>query len=195
MLLFRKPSRDLIDAFLDTQSQYGFNYPEVGATAGTIPEGYVVDHTRVRIGRGEADYRAAHAAMNRWDQLRLGWVDVVAPDRQSRAGDMVAIIARFGTVRWLNACRVVYIIDDADARLHRIGVAYGTLPDHAAVGEERFLVEWDRTNDEVYYDVLAFSRPNLRIARYGYYFMRKVQRYFGKVSAARMVRLVDDSRK
>ena len=48
----------------------------------------------------------------------------------------------------------------------------------------------DRASGEVFYDVLAFSRPNLPLARFGYYFMRKVQRHFGKVSSAAMIKMV-----
>jgi uncharacterized protein (UPF0548 family) len=57
-------------------------------------------------------------------------------------------------------------------------------------GEERFLIEWDRNRDEVWYDVLAFSRPHLLLSRMGYTYMRLVQRRFGKESAAAMVRAV-----
>jgi uncharacterized protein (UPF0548 family) len=192
MLLFRKPSAEVVGAFLKAQSQFEFTYPEVGATGGEPPKGYVVDRTRVKLGTGEATFAAARSAVERWDQLRLGWVDVGAPPGPAKVGDMVAVIAKFGRIWWLNACRIIYVIDEDTANVRRIGLGYGTLPDHAAVGEERFLVEWNRATGDVFYDVLAFSRPNLRIARYGYYFMRKVQRHFGKVSSAAMIRIVSE---
>ena len=192
MLLFRKPSPEIVRAFLEAQSKFDFTYPEVGATSGEPPKGYVVDRTRVKLGSGEKAYASAKAAVGRWDQLRLGWVDVGAPADPARVGDMVAIIARFGWIWWLNACRIIYVVDEEDDRGRRIGLGYGTLPDHAAVGEERFLVEWNRATGDVYYDVLAFSRPNLRLARLGYYFMRKVQRHFGRVSSAKMIQIVGE---
>jgi len=192
MLLFRKPSPEVIRAFLEAQSKFDFTYPEVGATLSEPPKGYVVDRTRVKLGSGEKAYTSAKAAVGRWDQLRLGWVDVEAPTGPNRVGDMVAVIARFGRIWWLNACRIIYVVDEEDAQGRRIGLGYGTLPDHAAVGEERFLVEWNRATDEVFYDVLAFSRPNLCLARFGYYFMRKVQRHFGKVSSAKMIRIIGE---
>ncbi len=190
MLLFRKPSAEVIDTFLKVQSKYDLTYREVGATAGEPPGGYVVDRTRVKLGEGETAFVTAKGAVERWDQLRLGWVDIAAPQGPARVGDTVAIIARFGRIWWLNACRVVALVDDHDGPVRRFGLAYGTLPDHAAVGEERFFVEWDRATDEVSYSVVAFSRPNLRLARLGYFFMRKVQRHFGKVSAAAMIAIV-----
>jgi uncharacterized protein (UPF0548 family) len=190
MLLFRKPSAEAVGKFLKAQSRFDFTYPEVGATASTLPEGYVVDHTRVRLGSGEAAFNAAREAIERWDQLRLGWVDVGISPGPTRAGDMVAIIARFGRIWWLNACRIIDVIDDDQGAVRRFGLRYGTLPDHAAVGEERFLVDWNRDSDEVCYDVLAFSRPHLPLARIGYSVMRRVQKHFGKVSAAKMIRIV-----
>jgi uncharacterized protein (UPF0548 family) len=68
--------------------------------------------------------------------------------------------------------------------------AYGTLPGHAESGEERFLVEWDRTTDAVHYDILAFSRPRHPLARLGYPLTRRVQRRFARDSATAMRRAV-----
>ena len=51
-------------------------------------------------------------------------------------------------------------------------IRYGTLPDHAGSGEERFLVEWDRQDGSVCYDILAFSRPRHLLARLGYPWVR-----------------------
>ena len=39
-------------------------------------------------------------------------------------------------------------------RTRKFGFAYGTLPDHAATGEERFLIEWNQDDDSVWYDIL-----------------------------------------
>ncbi len=75
-------------------------------------------------------------------------------------------------------------------RSARYGFAYGTLPDHAETGEERFLVEWDRMSGEVWYDILAFSRPHVVLTRLGYPYMRRIQRRFGRESAAAMLRAV-----
>ena len=67
---------------------------------------------------------------------------------------------------WLNACRIVYVVDE-EGPVTRFGFAYGTLPGHAGAGEERFLVEWDRASGEVWYDILAFSRPHVFLSPAG----------------------------
>jgi uncharacterized protein (UPF0548 family) len=92
-------------------------------------------------------------------------------------------------VWWLNACRIVYAVDEAGP-ISKFGFAYGTLPGHVESGEERFLVEWDRGDDAVWYDILAFSRPHHVLTRLGYPVVRRLQRRFGRDSAAAMLRAV-----
>ena len=58
------------------------------------------------------------------------------------------------------------------------------------MGEERFLIEWDRTDDSVWYDILAFSRPRHLLARLGYPFVRLMQKRFGRESGAAVLRAV-----
>ena len=75
--------------------------------------------------------------------------------------------------------------------MERFGFAYGTLPGHAERGEERFLVEWSHEDDSVFYDVLAFSRPNHLLAWLGYPFARILQRRFARDSKEAMKEAVD----
>ena len=70
----------------------------------------------------------------------------------------------------------------------KFGFAYGTLPDHAESGEEKFIVEWNEADDAVCYDILAFSRPNQFLARLGYPLIRRLQKRFAQDSAAAMKR-------
>src|SRR3954467_5767003 len=194
MKSLRRPSASTIREFLAAQAQLDFTYPEVGATATVPPAGYVVDHTRIRLGEGEAAFRAARAALMRWDQFRLGWMEAWPPGAPIRAGEVVGSVSRLLGLWWLNACRIVYVVDEA-GRVTRYGFANGTLPGHSVRGEERFLVEWDRASGEVWYDILAFSRPHLVLTRLGYPYMRRVQRRFGRESAAARVRAVKSDSK
>lgn len=50
MLSLRKPSPEVIRQFLTAQAKLDFSYSAVGATATTPPAGYVVDHTRTKLG-------------------------------------------------------------------------------------------------------------------------------------------------
>ncbi len=192
MMMLRRPSAAMIRDFLAAQAKSDFTYPEVGAMATTPPPGYVLDHTRIKLGEGEAVFRAATAALGRWDQFRLGWVEAWPPETPIQTGRVVAVVARCLGLWWLNACRIAYVVDEAGP-VTRFGFANGTLPGHSGMGEERFLIEWDRASGEVWYDILAFSRPHVFLTRIGYPYMRRVQRRFGRESATAMLRAVCDS--
>ena len=189
MILLTKPEPYLIRSFLVDQVTASFSYPEVGATQQALPIGYAVNHTRKQLGHGQAVFNSACAALKSWQHLQLGWVDCWPHNARMKVDEQIAIVGRAFGLWWLNACRVVYVIDDGHHGA-RFGYAHGTLPDHLASGEERFLVEM--TADEgVWVDVLAFSRPQTAVARVGYPLMRLAQRQFGVQSAARVRAAVD----
>ncbi len=189
MFLLCKPSALAIRAFLDSQAGLDFTYPAVGATAAEPPPGYVVDHTRIRLGAGRSTFTAALAALQRWEHFCLGWVEPCWPNTPIEPGQVVAILARVCGLWCLNACRIVYIVSEDDP-LKRFGFAYGTLPDHVESGEERFTIEWHERDDSVWYNILAFSRPNHLLVRLGYPLVRRLQKQFARDSAAAMVRAV-----
>jgi uncharacterized protein (UPF0548 family) len=141
------------------------------------------------LGAGERVFQAARAALERWEQFRLGWVEAVPPDTPIKTGAVVAVVARAAGLWWLNACRIVYTVDEVEP-VRRFGFAYGTLPAHVATGEERFLIEWDRSDNSVWYDILAFSRPNHFLTRLGYPLVRRTQKRFARESADAMRRTV-----
>ena len=119
----------------------------------------------------------------------LPWVKLCGSHTPPRTGANVAVLARVAGLWLLNACRVVYEIDE-EGPVERFGFAYGTLPAHAERGEERFLVEWCHQDDSVWYDLLAFSRPNHALAWLGYPFARRLQKRFAAGSLAAMARAV-----
>src|SRR4051812_4179238 len=125
MISLRRPSSGMIRKFLASQSRHGLTYPEVGATATTPPAGYVLGHTRSGLGQGEETFARARHALMRWEQFNLGWVEVWSPETPLRTGEVVAVIARSFGLWWLSACRIVYVVDEADP-ISRFGFAYGT---------------------------------------------------------------------
>lgn len=186
MFSLRKPSAESMRRFLSEQAVLDFSYSAVGATAATPPAGYVLDRTRIKLGEGEAVFHAAKSAMRRWEQFRLGWVEAWSPDTPIETGEVVAVLGQAIGLWWLNACRIVYVVDESGP-ISNFGFAYGTLPGHVESGEERFLIEWNRANDSVWYDILAFSRPNHILTRLGYPVVRRAQKRFGRDSAKSML--------
>jgi uncharacterized protein (UPF0548 family) len=188
----RKPSTAVLRRFLAAQGTLAFSYAAVGATAETPPAGYNLDHTRVKLGVGEPVFHAAIAAMRRWEQFRLGWVDAWSPDTPIQPGAVVAVMGWALGVWRLNACRIVYVVDETGP-ITRFGFAYGTLPGHVESGEERFLIEWNRGDDSVWFDIVAFSRPNHFLTRVGSVIMRRLQKRFAREAGEAMLRAVQQS--
>ena len=188
-LSFRKPVAESIRQFRQEQATLDFTYSAVGATAKVPPAGYVVDHTRIKLGNGEEAFEAAKSALRRWEHFHLGWVAASPNTTPIESGEVVAVLGRVFGLWWLNACRIVYVVDEVGP-ITRFGFAYGTLPGHAESGEERFLIEWDRVDDGVWYDILAFSRPNYFVTKLAYPLVRCFQKKFARGSAAAMLSVV-----
>jgi uncharacterized protein (UPF0548 family) len=135
----------------------------------------------------------AKSALERWEHFRLGWVETWPLETPIQAGQVVAVIARLFCLWLVNACRIVYLVNE-EGPVERYGFAYGTLPEHVESGEERFTVEWHEADDAVWYDILAFSRPQQLLARLGYPLTRRLQKRFARDSAAAMQRAVADAK-
>lgn len=189
MLFFSRPSDAQVDKFLAAAAKSRFSYSEVGATLSEIPPRYNVDHNRVLLGKGEALFHRAALALRDWKMFDLGWVRVYPSAPAIRTDENVAVIARWGGLYFVNACRIVDTIHE-HVPMQRFGFIYGTLEDHAESGEERFTVEWDHHKDEIWYDILAFSRPHQLLARVGYPLARRLQKRFAADSMRVMARAV-----
>lgn len=184
----RKPSAEAIDTFLQRQRGQPLAYAEVGSSCGVPPRQYTTHHHRICLGTGQRTFDVAKAAMQSWRMFPSGWLQLCWPEAPVVPGTVVAILARWGCLWWLNACRLVYVIDEIVPR-PRCGFAYGTLPDHAERGEERFTIEWCH-DDTVWYEIVAFSRPGHWLVWLGSPFARRLQKRFAVDSLAAMARAV-----
>ena len=185
MFFLRQPSPDEIQKFISSQRELPFSYPEVGATKGELPPGYTVDRNRIKLGTGKEVYQRAVNALRSWEQFDLGWVRMVPPETTIEVGAVVAILTRHFGFWSLNACRVVYLIDEGGP-VQKFGFAYGTLTSHVERGEERFTIEWLASDNTVWYDILAFSRPNRLLVMLGFPLARRLQKRFAKDSLSVM---------
>lgn len=188
-MLLRQPSDAEVREFLAVQSELPFSYREVGATrdSSNPPAGYPINHYRAKLGTGRETFNRAVAALRSWKMYSLDWTKLCWPETEIRKGAVVAVLARHFGLWSLNACRIIYTLEE-DGRTNRCGFAFGTLPGHVEEGEERFTVEWDSESDEVSYELFAFARPKPWIAKLGYPLVRVVQRRFAVESFAAMER-------
>ena len=185
MYLIKKPDDERIGEFIESQSRLEFTYPSVGATRdGDNPSGFLVDHNRVHLGTGQAVFDAAKRALCEWRHYRFDWIELHRPDGNPEPEQTVGVLARALGLWVLNACRVVYVVEE-EQPVRRFAFAYDTLPEHAESGEERFQVEW-LEDDAVWYDILAFSRPNQLFARLAYPYVRRKQKQFARESMLAM---------
>jgi uncharacterized protein (UPF0548 family) len=189
MFLLTKPSTETVSRFLSSVSSQTFSYSQVGATNGTPPTDYILDHNRIKLGVGSNVYERAIAALQSWRQFDLGWVGIVPDTTPLEVGNTVAIRAKTFGVWSLSACRIVYVMNESTP-LHKFGFAYGTLSSHVERGEERFTVEL-REDGSVWYDILAFSQPNQLLVRMGYPLARRLQKRFARESLSRMVAITN----
>jgi uncharacterized protein (UPF0548 family) len=131
-------------------------YPERGATAGSLPEGYHHLERRARLGAGREVFERAAAALMSWRMHRAAGLKVTA-DGDARPG--LHVVSRLAP--GITApCRVIYVIDEPGSR----GFAYGTLRGHPESGEESFMVTIDQEG-QVLFTVRAFARPGTLLAR------------------------------
>ncbi|NQV27340.1 MAG: DUF1990 family protein, partial [Rhodopirellula sp.] len=118
MLSLRKPTVQTIRQFVDDRCRSDFSYTSVGASATEPPPGFVVDHTRAKLGSGEEAFLSARTALENWKQFQLGWVEACPTDTLIQTGEVVAVLAHVIGVWWLNAARIIYVIDE-DGPVHR----------------------------------------------------------------------------
>ena len=197
MFYLTKPNAVEIRRFLEDRRADVFSYEEIGASrlAENIPNAaeYNIDHNRVRIGNGAEDYAKAVAAVKSWQMFALDWVELHQPETPIVVGENVAVLANHFGFWSLNASRIVYVFEEDDGAIEKYGFAYGTLTEHGESGEERFMVEFNRENGEVWYDLYAFSKPAHILAQIGFPIARMLQKEFAEDSKKAMVRAVSSN--
>jgi uncharacterized protein (UPF0548 family) len=189
MFLARRPSRKAIDRFLLDSQELPLSYGPIGIVRSeTARPGFV--EALVAIGRGQADFERARAALSTWKQFDIGWVETFPRHAPIAAGTVVAVLIRHFGFWSLNGCRVLYDVDSPQDSV-RFGFAYGTLTNHAEAGEELFEVFIDPRTDDVMYRIRAASWPRATLARVGHPIVRVLQARFRRHSAVAMKRATE----
>lgn len=192
MFLINKPNEQIIAQFLALQKDKPFSYANVGASRNSnLPRGYNLDHNRVMLGTGRDVFNRAIQAVRSWKMFDFAWLKLCWDNTPIEVGSTVAILVNHFGFWSLNAARIVYVLEESNDEIEKFGFAYGTLIEHAERGEERFSVEYHKSDESVWYDLYAFSQPNIFWARLGYPASRMLQRRFATESKAAMQRAVE----
>jgi uncharacterized protein (UPF0548 family) len=181
MFLLGSKTEVRVRQILERQKASTLSYEGVGRTQTLLPAGSEVHRGQFLLGEGSLVFYKAKEAVREWRMFEIPWVRLCRENVPLKTGSTVAILAGGFGVWMVNACRVVYVIDEP----RRYGFAYGTLPEHVEAGEERFLVEW-RDDNSVWYEVLAFSHEKHILARLAYPVARWLQKKFRNDSGLAM---------
>jgi len=190
MFLIRRPSHDEISEFLDRSRDLPLSYDPVGI-ARQSPVGFNADLASAVIGHGQQTFERAKNALAQWRHYEMGWVELFPRGASIEPGTVVAVLVRHLGFRSLNACRVVYGVGDCQTG-SSFGFAYGTLTNHAELGEEIFEVILAPESREVVYRIQAVSKPRAAMARVGYPIARYFQERFRRDSIRALRRAIAD---
>jgi uncharacterized protein (UPF0548 family) len=180
MFLARRPSQREIEEFIARSRDLPLSYSPIGI-AKESPRGFKVDEASGVIGHGQQAFERAKLALAEWRHFDFGWVELFPRGAPIEPGSVVAVLVHHLGFWSLNGCRVVYALGDRRTSLG-FGFAYGTLTNHAELGEEIFEVSLGPDSDEVVYRIRAVSKPRATMARIGYPFTRLLQARFRRDS-------------
>jgi uncharacterized protein (UPF0548 family) len=188
MFLFRRPSQHEIEEFIARSESLPLSYHPIGI-AKESPHGFKVDEASGVIGHGQQDFERAKLALAEWRHFDFGWVELFPRGAAIEPGSVVAVLVHHLGFWSLNGCRVVYTLGDRWTS-PSFGFAYGTLTNHAELGEEIFEVAIAPESEEVVYRIRAVSKPRATMARIGYPLTRSLQARFRRDSIAAMRRAI-----
>jgi uncharacterized protein (UPF0548 family) len=190
MFLTHRPTQNEIEVFLAQSIELPLSYDHIGI-ASQNPAGFNADLASAVIGRGPSAFERARTALSEWRHYELSWAEVFPKRASIEPGTVVAVLVRHLAFWSLNGCRIVYGIGDRDAG-SSFGFAYGTLTNHAELGEEIFEVRMEAETEDVIYRIRAVSKPRAALARIGYPFARHFQERFRRDSISALRRAVAD---
>lgn len=188
MFFARRPSPEQIKQFIARSQDQSFSYAPIGI-ARESPRGFKVDESLAVVGHGLTTFKRAREALQTWRHFDLGWVVLFPEYAAVETGTVVVVLVRHLGFWSLNGCRIVYLLDTND---ESFGFAYGTLRNHAELGEEIFEVRFDPASQEVTYRIRAVSKPRALMALAGYPITRWFQQRFRRDSLAAMKRAVSE---
>ncbi len=149
-----------------------FTYPDVGATRDDVlPSGYAQLQRTAVVGRGEAAFERAVAAVFAWRMQRGIGLRVRADGPPTEPGTNVVLTVGLPGLGYDIPCRVVWARTGGTEQ----GFGYGTLPGHPESGEECFVVRIDDAGT-VTFTTRVFSRLASPLARLTAPVSRQVQR-------------------
>jgi len=85
MFCGKRPHHEAVLGFIASQESESFSYTEIGASRLVAPDGYNVDHNRLKLGEGQETFVKACDALKRWKMFEMDWVEIAPKDAMERA--------------------------------------------------------------------------------------------------------------
>ena len=197
----------MLARFIERAQRLDLSYSPIGLARELEPTGFRVAEAQVVLGYGPAVFDRAVQLVTEWRPFDLGWVGIYPPNAPVATGTTVAVVAQHLGFWSIHACRIVYPLTTAGEGTVAssrgtgtvpspapvpapliAGFAYGTLTDHAEIGEEIFAVSLQPASGAVTYSIRAVSREGALLARLGAPVARAFQSRFRRDSLAAMQR-------
>lgn len=191
-LCWNRPSLKDQKACLEKTDSFNYDLKLIGATDRSISslqkddqlseEGFLLNHARVLIGSGQETYEKGKNALQNWRHFQMNWT-FVEPTTPIKSGVKFCVCVKEFLPWLMMPLQVVYVNENKRSGKMKASFSFGsgTLQGHLLAGEERFSVELDDKN-QVWYEILSFSKPAHFLSFMGYPYVQFRQKYFAKKS-------------
>ncbi|XP_010266946.1 PREDICTED: UPF0548 protein At2g17695 [Nelumbo nucifera] len=154
-------------------------------------DGFFLNHNRILVGCGPETYEKSKTALQTWRHFGLNWA-FVDPKTSIAAGEKFCVCAKMFLPWIMMPLQVAYIKENRDRKKPKasFGFGSGTLQGHLLAGEERFSIEMDE-NNQVWYEIISFSKPAHFLSFMGYPYVQFRQKCFAKQSANAVLKYVN----
>ncbi|KAL5706345.1 hypothetical protein ACHQM5_024528 [Ranunculus cassubicifolius] len=153
-------------------------------------DGFFLNHMRILVGSGSDAYENGKSALQQWRHFGLNWT-FVDPKTRVEAGTKFCVCVKEILPWMMMPLQVAYVSEAGKDKSNNLkasfGFGSGTLQGHLLSGEERFSIELDE-NNQVWYEILSFSKPAHLLSFLGYPYVQLRQKQFAHQSADALVK-------
>ncbi|KAL9461836.1 hypothetical protein AB3S75_004768 [Citrus x aurantiifolia] len=187
-LSWGRPTPQEQKACIDKSGVFNYDTKYKGATAkpvaclkedqGLSKDGFLLNHARVLVGSGLETYEKGKTALKTWRHFGLNWAFVDPKTPIQNGVKFCVCVKEF--LPWVTLpLQIVYVNESIRKKktAASFGFGSGTLQGHLLAGEERFSIELDE-NNQVWYEIVSFSKPADFLSFIGYPYVQLRQKYF-----------------
>ncbi|KAK9227905.1 hypothetical protein WN944_020849 [Citrus x changshan-huyou] len=191
-LSWGRPTPQEQKACIDKSGVFNYDTKYKGATAkpvaflkedqGLSKDGFLLNHARVLVGSGLETYEKGKTALKTWRHFGLNWAFVDPKTPIQNGVKFCVCVKEF--LPWVTLpLQIVYVNESIRKKktAASFGFGSGTLQGHLLAGEERFSIELDE-NNQVWYEIVSFSKPVDFLSFIGYPYVQLRQKYFAHQS-------------